>query len=343
MDGAKLFFDGFSELRRNVEAIDKGMQCNVTNASVSNMRLNQEICGNRRFAVTKVPRHADLKHTGNLNGPKVDAYCREEMYRLQQYDAICYRPQDPPFTLHFEWKSFAFSDRELEHRARVVEAARFHPFVLVVISVGAHQFTKMPGHTFEDFHAVDDDKKWDQRWIDEYVNETMTLFEVFNSKSLPENVCVVWRNSNVGKRNYWRAADGSLSTNLAKVKLHHPSVTNGIHHWMNRFTAPLARRAGIGIVDVSDITTVVEPRGYGKPSAKVSPASLEGDIYHGYPDGYLSDAIMQRACEACPRQCGAKPNCTLGLAAIEKQRKRQAEERERLRNATASTASTAPP
>lgn len=232
------------------------------------------------------------------------------MYSDKPFQTRCARPSYPSFVVSYEWKSFVFSQRDVLHRQRVLEAARVRPFVLVIMGAGAHHFTKMPGHTYNHFHAVDDAAVFPQEWFNNYVNETLTLFELFSG--LPDNVCVVWKGNNIGQRVF--------SKNKTIDRIHHPSAFNNIHHWLNRFTRPLADRYGISYVDVTDITSAGKPKGFGAPSQKAGLSSLEGDIYHGYSNHIIAYALLRRACEACPRQCGAPSTCELGLEALHDQR-----------------------
>ena len=287
LSGAQIFFAGFSEMHMISEAVAQNLACNSTAQTTSH-----HSCASSRGA-------------GN------QALCRERVYSARPLEARCIHDM----SIHYEWKSFAMSHREYEHRRRIVAAAVTHPFVLVVLGVGVHHFTKFNTHSYGLFHNVDDEYLWDQAWIDDYVSGMTSLFELYAAATLPHNVCVVFKSSNIGKRTFPKNA-----TNQERL-LHHPSSINGIHHWLDRFAMPLAKRAGIGVVSLVDITSGLEPVGFGIPGGLLHKGdALEGDVYHGYPGGLLADVVLERACALCPRQCGRGPRSSLGLHAAELRR-----------------------
>mmetsp|Transcript_26433 Transcript_26433/g.67346 ORF Transcript_26433/g.67346 Transcript_26433/m.67346 type:complete len:166 (+) Transcript_26433:63-560(+) len=103
----------------------------------------------------------------------------------------------------------------------------------------------------------------------------------------------------------WCSADAVLMRALGpldterhpslNVTFHHPSASNGVQHYMDRFTTSLAHLHGIKVADLTDITLRERPAGY--------TADYEGDVMHGYDDARLATALLQRACAVCPKQC----------------------------------------
>eukprot|EP00966_Prymnesium_polylepis_P226460 5238517-Prymnesium_polylepis.1 len=244
LEGAEVYYVGFSEMRHMLQSVEAEMGCSATkNAQkyATSVTAHQGICSgwnNVRHHYTKM---------AHGYGPFRDSLCREALYSEKPFQMHCNRSSYPSFTVSYEWKSFAYSQRDLLHKQRVLAAARTRPFVMVLLSVGAHHFTKLAGHRYESFHAVEDDMPFRQEWINNYMNETLALLELFSRESLPDNVCVVWKANNVGMRVH--------SKNRTISSIHHPSAFNGIHHWMNRFTQPLAARYGVGYVDLTDLTS----------------------------------------------------------------------------------------
>ena len=97
---------------------------------------------------------------------------------------------------------------------------------------------------------------------------------------------MLWKTSNVGPRHGRRASH----------ELHHPSARNGLHEWLNRFTSAMARQAGLGVVDTTDVTLAhPPPLKTDVPEAKVT----EGDLYHDYSSSVLLPPMCQRVCAAC--------------------------------------------
>ena len=71
---------------------------------------------------------------------------------------------------------------------------------------------------------------------------------------------------------------------------------NNFHHWLNRITLPLARRVGIGALDLTNYTLGETASG------------AIGDLYHGYSRQAILRPFLQGVCEECACiSCGAPP------------------------------------
>ena len=138
----------------------------------------------------------------------------------------------------------------------------------------------------------------------------MALFDFYGRKNLPDNVCVVYRGSNVATREAgrvpWRVArlgSGyainkgafSLETN---EEFFHPSVVGGLSDWLNKLAFAHAPQYGIHAIDQTNITLNRKPH--------------LGDVYHGYPDGILANDLLSQACQAC---AGFQSKCSLPIPA----------------------------
>lgn len=190
--------------------------------------------------------------------------------------------------MHFEWKTNMHADSDEVLRQRVLNAAsaaNASRRVLVLLSGGVAHFSRFSDHKKEYSFALSDDFDVPAAWIDSYVNDTLSLFGLFAPAALPTNVCVLWKTMNIVSRH-----NGTMAA-------HHPSSVNGLHHYLNRFTGALARRHGIGVVDVSELTRRLQPRGYRSADASGGGGS-EGDPYHGYPEEKLLPAVLERMCVA---------------------------------------------
>ena len=178
--------------------------------------------------------------------------------------------------------------------------------MIVQLSAGLQQFSRIPGHEEKRLHLVEDNATWPQEFFDEWVQETAALFRLFSPKqwrTMQEQtppagrrrVCVVWRAQNIAAR-HTKLSDPS----------HHPSTVNGINHWMNRVGIALARLHGLAVVDYTNITTSTVPlstyaddRPTGASTRKAD--ALEGDVYHGYKMNTLAPLWLSTLAKAC---CG---------------------------------------
>ena len=269
----RLYFRGYSELRQVASWLTEALECDGTALSAT------EAC------------HVKLTPPGEA-WPSQDQYrelsaCREELYSRQPHVAHC-RARNA--TLHYEWKSRMWSEYDATFHRRVLEAATTsgEP-ILAVLNGGPHHFNHLPDHTHALHHMVSDSFAFPQHWFDDYVDGLSRLFAAFSPQKLPANVCVLWRTSNVGPR-----LDGAGPKRLADhpgESSHHPSARNGLHDWLNRWSSAMARTAGIGVVDTSDLTSVIPPK---------NPEGGGYDFYHGFNSSLLLEPLVARACAACP-------------------------------------------
>ena len=229
LDGVSLFVAGFSESRQVLSWLHQALGCPQPGL------VKEDAC-------MLASMREDPSSLLPPNYRKL-ARCREALFSRTPFQSACPRGVN----LHFEWKSFQWSAaRDLAFRDRVAAAARSGQKVVVVLAGGPHHFSRFADHEQQLQFQVADNFPWPQHWIDEYVESTGTLFDAFGARSgLPSNVCVLWRLSNVAPRH---------EAGLRADSLHHPSARNGLHDWLNRFTAGLARRAGIRILDTTDVT-----------------------------------------------------------------------------------------
>lgn len=236
------------------------------------------------------------RRTHGSRDPSADARCKEDLYAATPFVSSCAsRATRNVTTLHFEWKTSMFAPRDLTFRARVAEAAARRRAVLLLLSGGVAHFTQLTGYLTGLSGPFNDSFMWPQPWLDNYVNSTMALFRLFTPRvALSQHICVLWVAHKIGPRH-----NGSQP--------HHPSTINGATHWLNRFTNALAQLHGIGVVDVTDLTSTIQPAGDHKaPPFRFADAegrnASEGDPYHGFPPRVF-EAQMTRACE----QCGLYP------------------------------------
>ena len=82
----------------------------------------------------------------------------------------------------------------------------------------------------------------------------------------------------------WKANNIGAAT--AK-RWQHPSALNSFHHWLNLLTIPIAKRAGIGSIDLTDVTV-----------SETADGSVS-DLYHGYSRSVLLPPFLSRLCEQC--------------------------------------------
>lgn len=237
--------------------------------------------------------------------------CREDLYADKPFDANCTgAPRsswgDTRFRITYMWKSYQFSraDRIMANTVRWAAERRAaapatHPRVIAVLSTGLAQFSRFRNHKEALLHRVHDDHLWPQAYIDDFVNETSHLFELFvpSGGAAPADPrdaasCVAFRAQNVAARH------GNLSE-----PRHHPSAANGIHHWFNRMSIALARARGLAVVDYTNVTISTAPLDHpadGRGSVAVRRAdALEGDVYHGYSSRLLGPHFLQRLADAC--------------------------------------------
>ena len=217
-----------------------------------------------------------------------DGLCRESRYgSIGGINASCTHPR-ATFNVSYRWKTFQNDVFDAEDRARVLAAAGHGgPVVLVLEGGGPHHFAKFREHhrvrrpdTL--FTTVDDSWNWPQFWIDDYINSTKRLMRLHGG--LPANVCVLWKTMNIAPRSNQTGS-------------HHPSVVNGVHHWLNRIAISIAQDLGIGVVDLSDLT--ISMRATPKLSGAHATRTSEGDPYHGFSLQLLTPELLRRTCAAC--------------------------------------------
>jgi hypothetical protein len=249
--------------------------------------------------------------------------CREETYARHPFKTWC-----PALnvTLHYEWKSRMWSEHDASFRRRATRAARAAPKTLVVLNGGPHHFAQFADHSHSYYWALPDSFDVPQHWVDDYLTNARTLFRSFAPPSLPPNVCALWRTSNIGPR---LGESGGQNRTVKPARVHHPSARNGLHEWLNRFAVGLAREAGVGVLDLTDLTilhppppkrmhtesksvlhatTTREPARSAAAAAAADRVSgrrlfahIEGDLYHGFNSSLLLLPFVARACAACQR------------------------------------------
>lgn len=193
-------------------------------------------------------------------------------------------------TISFEWKAFQLSARDASFRERILRASSTHasppkPIAIVLSASPSHHFSKFANHSKNFYRSVSDHFEWPQAWIEDYLQETDRLFDLFRPSALPPNVCVAWMASHIGRRH-----NGSSP-------YHHPSAQNGLHHWLNRVTLALAKRRGLVTIDPSEYTLRALPRDFAKNAS-------EGDIYHGYRQQPLALGMVRSLCAGCAMRRG---------------------------------------
>ena len=189
--GAAIMVAGFSELRQVVSWLHLALGCPEPGL------VKEDAC---MLARIRDQPNSILPHDhSNLSR------CRELLYSEHPWQSRCRGPglpagqhssellsPRPNVTLHFEWKSFMWSDRDHVFKRRVAMAANEHARVVVVLGGGPHHFSRFEDHVQTLQFQVDDTFAWPQRWIDEYVQSTIRLFNAFGPRTsgLPSNVCV---------------------------------------------------------------------------------------------------------------------------------------------------------
>lgn len=324
MDGAHLFFSGFSEVGRYVSWIRKQLDC-VPDCGYERLDCrsrdgNADACGYMNMTIDTVTPKCHTPgaqrmfqraakgmlglSSGSLKNSSLtaamawielrDGLCRESRYGvLGGINASCASGR-VAFNMTYRWKTFQHDDFDAADRARVLAAAkRGGPVFLVLEGGGPHHFAKFPEHhrvraPHTLFTTVADDWNWPQRWIDDYVNSTKALLRLHvGTDRLPPNVCVLWKAMHVGPR---------LNTGQL-VSSHHPSVVNGPHHWLNRLAISAAQDLGIGVVDLSEYTMAAPP--IPKLNGAHFSKSAEGDPYHGFPLDKLTPVMLKQMCSQC--------------------------------------------
>ena len=320
--GSQLFAAGPSELA-NILGWLTGGEVISTRANTDRMKKNeatQQVEQNRLAAARSLScttrRNLGDRHWQCAGSYRRRAHCREDLYARRPFEANCSGWRGPGFSVTFRWKSFAYSTPDDEMRAAIARAlaADDDRHVLVVLSqIGGVQFNRFGAHRESMLHNVRDDEPWPQEWIDDYVNQTQRLLTAFAPSALHQladshprrdhapqrrrrrRLCVVWRTQNIASRH----------ANASEPR-HHPSSANGVHHWLSRIAIALARQAGIGTVDMTNVTMRSRPLSYsadGRGSKSPSHAdALEGDVYHGYPSSFLGPLFLQALSREC---CGA--------------------------------------
>jgi hypothetical protein len=231
--------------------------------------------------------------------------CRESLYSTRPFDANCSGVArsslwgETRFRVTYMWKSYQLSraDHVMAEAARRAAARRatsaMNPRVIVVLSTGLAQFSRFREHHEKLLHRVHDDWSWPQPWIDDFVNETSRLFDLFSPRDASAS-CVAFRAQNIAARH----------TNHSEPR-HHPSAVNGIHHWFNRMSIALARARGLAVVDYTNYTMSTKALDHsadGRGSINIRRAdALEGDVFHGYPSSRLGPLFLRELANAC---CG---------------------------------------
>ena len=162
--------------------------------------------------------------------------CREELYARKPFEANCTKGQGSwqrsmRLNVTFYWRSYQYSERPEAMLHRAVRKALETPErrVILVLSAGFAQWSRFPDHREHLMHRVHDEEALPQPWLDDWVNATSRLFQLFSNKAMGR-ACVVYRAHNIAARH------GNLSE-----PRHHPSAFNGFHHWQNRMGLALAK------------------------------------------------------------------------------------------------------
>ena len=271
MRDATIFLRGYSELRQMSSWLHLALGCAGATLTAQDPCMTDMIPPNEAYVPFALYR--------NLSA------CRERWYHAHPHRTAC----NLNVKLHFEWKSLMWSDYDAAFRERVVEAARASASsrIVVVLNGGPHHFTKFHDHDHWMYHGMPVAFDYPQHWFDDYLASAQKLFEAFAPRSLPSNVCVLWRTSNVGAR-----FPGAKCKPRA---MQHPSSRNGMHDWLNRWAVALAKSYGIGVVDTNDLSSRDEN---GPPSARRGEI-IEGDLYHGFNSSLLLVPFVERSCHAC--------------------------------------------
>ncbi|KAL1530243.1 hypothetical protein AB1Y20_001158 [Prymnesium parvum] len=332
LEGAKLFFMGFSEVGRQVSWLHNSLNCSrgpdhpkfggpaTINGWISKcmgpgahslfLKKAKAMLSLRTESDGATARDEALR--GNAeNIPLRDALCREYFFGVAPVKSRC-----PLLNLSmtFRWKSFQSDAYDEASRGAVVAAANRNSNVFVILEGGGpHHFTKFPDHRYQDSWANKDFTDWPQHWIDDWIASTRQLFRTFSPRSLPANVCVVHKKMNIAPR-----VEG---THQEVAMRHHPSTAGGFHHWLNRISSALGLEEGIPSLDLSQITRSTSPKGAtgcnDSSRSGIKCASSDGDPYHGFPPGRLGRELLRQMCTSCRAQCGVSPLCELPIGQTE--------------------------
>ena len=278
---ARLFLRGYSELRQLASWLHEALHCRGEGLT------SMDACQRGLTPSGEAwPRGQDYR---NLSA------CREALYSRSPYRTTC---PVHNVTIHYEWKSVMWHEEyDTRFRQRVARAARegSHPRVFAILSAGVHHFSQFADHNHAMHFGIHDSFAYPQPWLDSYYDGVVRLFDAFAPATgrMPSNVCVLWRNANVGPR-----LGDAPGQKAPPSRVHHPSSRNGLHEWLNRFSSAIAARSGVPVLDTSDLTAGVNP------PAKVlsgggSHAGSQGDYYHGFNSSLLLVPLVARMCAAC--------------------------------------------
>ena len=336
LQGAQLFYMGYSEVGRQVSWLMDSLQCSpgpphkkfggpaTINAWINKCmgpgahafflkRAQQLLSKQMKNGATTVRPNGSsaAANPAAEHTPLRDALCREYFFGLAPINLTC---PVANLNISFRWKSFQSDPYDQSSRDQIVEAASTSSTVFVVLEGGGpHHFTKFPDHRFLDSWANPDFASWPQPWIDDWVSSTRQLFHTFSPGKLPPNVCVLHKNMNIAPRMH-----------LAQAAPHHPSTVGGLHHWLNRINTAMSHEFGIHPIDLSEVTLSMRPKGAqgcnstvngGRSVAKCE--ASDGDPFHGYPPGRLARHLIRQMCTLCSSQCGMQPFCELPVGETE--------------------------
>jgi len=322
LDGTTIFFIGFSEVGRHVTWARQQLDC-VPSCKPRCLRPGEELkampsadCpyGNLTIdtvtsrchtagAIRMFQREAkgllamssgDLKNESTkMSSAQAftelrDGLCRQNRYGvLGGINASCTHAS-ATFNMSYRWKTFQTDPFDNDDHARIRSAAKRGPVFVVLEGGGPHHLAKFrEHHTIRRpkslFTTVDDRWNMPQTWIDDYVRGTKTLMRRHLDR-LPTNVCLFWKTMHIASRS---DEPGS----------HHPSVVNGLHHWLNRLAISSASDLGIGVLDLSNITMNMSAGK--KLTGRHTATTAEGDPYHGFPQSTLMPELLRRMCASC--------------------------------------------
>ena len=275
--------------------------CKLVNMTVDRMAGHCHSQFNHRLFHGKAAKY--MRSTRGVNKTYLDlielrdGMCREHIYtHVNGLNASC-GVAGRGIRMSFRWKTFQMDRQDSMDRLNVQRAAERSRRVFVVIEgAGPHHFAKFKEWSLHVhrtrvaektlFTAVNETWNWPEYWIDDYVRETKQLMQMHLASYPRGQVCVVWKAMTIGPR-------------LIGTDVHHPSVVNGVNHWLNRLARSAAEDLGIGVLDLSDLTMATAParRLNGTHAAKTG----EGDPYHGYSKDRLAPVLAERLCELCRR------------------------------------------
>ena len=280
-----------SSTRRNTRALDRQEQ-----------QLDWPL---NRLAASRSLRCHTMRNLGDRHFTCFGEYrrraaCRERLYSERPFLANC--TGDAPewrgarFRVAYYWRSFqspSHVDAALLHRASL--ARQQGRRVIIVLSNGLQTFAQFADHDERLLHNVAADFAWPQPWIDEWLNQTLRQFRLYASGQPRSSWCVAWCAQNVAPRH----------SNASEPR-HHPSALNGVHHWINRMSAALARQHGLAVIDLINATlsqtpldrNADTPDSAGRTQAKKTAEALEGDVYHGYRSARGMGPLFLRALAA---------------------------------------------